>query len=204
MCGWVRGTGTGRLKAGSGLVERFWGPSPGMDWLDIFIEVAPGPIQDQRHLPCPGADGDRRGHPSGVAFLLLSLGPHLMRPHPAPLCMALFSPHRRAVLPLRGLSVRGPWSFSPDFVKALLQPCTPGGGSHQSPRVRCLALDQLALGEWGQRGARGRAHLALRVCGGVGEYQGRGRSITAPPRFPHPLPTPGLLGQAAPCWPGRR
>lgn len=68
MCGWVRGTGTGRLKAGSGLVERFWGPSPRMDWLDIFIEVAPGPILDQCHLPHPGPDGDRRGHPSGVAF----------------------------------------------------------------------------------------------------------------------------------------
>ena len=121
--------------------------------------------------------------------LLLSLGPHLMRPH---LCSAL---HGSFLSPQRGC----PSSLWPRCGRALeLQPpLSKGSGSSpallgEAP-ISPLGSGVLPWTSWPWEsgvsgGAGGQAHLALRVCGGVDEYQGRGRSIKPPQIPPNPWP----------------
>lgn len=104
MCSQAHRTGSGRPKAGSGLVERFLGPSSRIDWLDIFTEVAPGPTLvltgthwDSHH------DASLSGTTSDMATPLLC---------PAWLCSL---PTDRSSL----LSVASMWSSRPYSIQAL-------------------------------------------------------------------------------------
>lgn len=97
MCSQAHGTGawkTGGLRPGG----RVWGPSPRVDWLDIFMEVAPGPFWPSvpRHLVLTGQTWEATRSRS----LLMSLGPHLLWPYPcsAPHSSALLSPRTISLL----------------------------------------------------------------------------------------------------------